>query len=77
MRRPARGAWHGDADASGNRARNELAQLFELAPETQESDVGNSLKPAADARREFDALFGIESDADSESASSDSEGGRR
>ena len=74
---PARGAWRGDTDARGNRARDELAGLFGLAPESQESDVGGSLKPAADPRRVLDALFEIESDADSESASSDSEGGRR
>ena len=39
-----------------------------LAPESQESDVGSALRPAVDARRGLDSLFGIEPDADSASA---------
>ena len=75
--RPARGAWRDDADANGNRARDELSELFDLARQSRESAAESSLKPVANARRELDALFGIDPEPDSESVSSDSEGHRR
>ena len=71
--RPARGAWRGDADAGRDRARDDLAELFGLEPESQQSPTESSRKSVAKARRKLDALFGLESDPDAESAAADSE----
>ena len=70
--RPARGAWRGDADAGRDRARDDLAELFGLAPEPDESVAEQSMKSVVKARRELDALFGLESDPDAESTAADS-----
>ena len=71
--RPARGAWRGDADAGSDRARDDLAELFGLEPTARQSAAEKSRESVADARRELDALFGIESEVDSESTAADSE----
>lgn len=62
--RPARGAWRGDADAGRDRARDDLAELFGLAPEPNESAAEKSMKSVANARRDLDALFDFESESD-------------
>ena len=62
--RPARGAWRGDADAGSDRARDDLAELFGLEPASRQSAAEKSRESVADARRELDALFGIESEDD-------------
>ena len=72
--RPARGAWRGDADAGRERAQDDLAELFGLEPESPQSVAESSRKAAANARRELDALFGLESGSRTDSAAADSEG---
>ena len=71
--RPARGAWRGDADVGRERAQDDLAELFGLEPESQRSPAESSRKSVANARRELDALFGLESESDAESAAVESE----
>ena len=71
--RPARGAWRGDADVGRERAQDDLAELFGLEPESRQSAAEKSRASVAGARRELDALFGLESDPDAESAAADSE----
>ena len=75
--RPARGAWHGDADAGRERAQDDLADLFGLEPASRQSAAEKSRESAADARRELDALFGIGSESDADSNATDSEGRHR
>ena len=70
--RPARGAWRGDADAGCGRARDDLAELFGLAPEPNESAAEKSVKSVANARRDLDALFGLEPEVDPGSTAADS-----
>ena len=71
--RPARGACRGGTDASRDRTRDDLAELFGLAPEPNESAAEKSVKSVANARRDLDALFGLEPEVDSGSAAADSE----
>ena len=71
--RPARGVWRDDADASRNRARGELSELFGLAPEPNESAAEKSVKSVANARRDLDALFDFEPEVDPGSTAADSE----
>ena len=71
--RPARGAWRGDADAGRERARDDLVELFGLAPEPNESAAEKSVKSVADARRDLDALFGLEPEVDPGSTAAGSE----
>ena len=69
--RPARGAWHGDADADHDRAQDELAELFGLEPTSRQSAAEKSRESVASARRGLDALFGLESGSDAESTTAD------
>ena len=71
--RPARGAWRDDADADRERAQDDLAELFGLEPTSQQSAAEKSRESVANARRELDALFGIESDPDTGSTGADSD----
>ena len=71
--RPARGAWRGDSDAGRERAQDDLAELFGLEPTSPQSVPESSRKAAANARRELDALFGLESEPDAKSTGADSE----
>ena len=71
--RPARGAWRDDADADRERAQDNLAELFGLEPTSRQSAAENSHKSVANARRELDALFGIEPDPDTGSTGADSD----
>ena len=71
--RPARGAWLGDADVGRERVQDELAELFGVEPELQQSAAESSRKSVANVRRELDALFGIESEVDTEPTDADSE----
>ena len=71
--RPARGAWRGDADAGRERVQDDLAELFGLEPESPQSAAESSRKAVANARRELDALFGVESESAAESTASDSD----
>ena len=71
--RPARGAFSDRVDPSRNRAREDLAELFGLDPGSQQSTAESSRKVAASARRELDALFGIESESGAEPIPADSE----
>ena len=71
--RPARGAWRGDADAGRDRARDDLAELFGLASEPNEYAAEKSVKSVANARRDLDALFGLEPEVDPGSTAADSE----
>ena len=68
--RPAQGAWRGDAGR--DRARDDLAELFGLEPTSQQSVAEKSRESVADASRELDALFGLESESDAESTAADS-----
>ena len=70
--RPARGAWRGDADAGRERVQDDLAELFGLEPESPQSAAESSRKAVANARRELDALFGMESKPEAESGAADS-----
>ena len=70
--RPARGAWRGNTDAGRERVQDDLAELFGLEPESPQSAVESSHKAVANARRELDALFGMESDPEAESGAADS-----
>ena len=77
--RPAHGAWRGDADAGRERAEDDLAELFGLEPTSRQSAAEKSRESVAVARRELDALFGLESesesaaDSDARSTTADSE----
>ena len=71
--RPARGAWRGDADAGRERVQDDLVELFGLEPTSRQSAAEKSRESVADARRELDALFGIESGSRTDSATADSE----
>ena len=61
--RPARGAWHGDVGAGRARAQDDLAELFGFESTSRQSAAEKSRESVAGARRELDALFGIESDS--------------
>jgi len=71
--RPARGAWRGNADAGRERAQDDLAELFGLEPESPQSAAESSRRAVADARRELNVLFGMESDPEAESGAADTE----
>ena len=71
--RPAHGAWRGDADAGRDRAQDDLAELFGLERTSRQSAAEKSRESVADARRELEALFGIQADSDAESTAADSE----
>ena len=60
--RPARGAWRKNDEGRDHRARDALTQLFGLAEEAGPPVAEARVKSAENARRELDALFGIESD---------------
>ena len=70
--RPTRGAWRGNADVGRERVQDDLAQLFGVEPESPQSAAESSRKAVANARRELDALFGMEPDPEAESGAADS-----
>ena len=72
--RPARGAYRKGSDAGCDRARDELAGLFGIDPETRRSAAESASTSVAHARRELDALFGIEPGSDNDSPAANSEG---
>ena len=71
--RPARGAYREGPDAGRARVRDELADLFGIVPETQQSASENASTSVAKARLELDALFKIKSDSVTDSTAADSE----
>ena len=57
--RPARGAFHEEADIGRDRTRDELSDLFGLSRDAPPSAAGSPEASVENARRELDALFGL------------------
>lgn len=69
--RPARGAHRDASDPRRDRARDELADLFGLAPDSQPAAPDKQAEVVENSRRQLDDLFGIDSGGGSESAGSE------